>query len=48
MIIRTKQVAYNSHRQTIDIVVLKPTNLDIKLSVAKFKEAYDSLYTMTH
>ncbi len=48
MIVRTKQVAYNSHRQTKDIVLLKPTNLDRELSVAKFKEAYDSLNTMTH
>jgi hypothetical protein len=48
MIIRTKQMAYNSHRQMKDIVVLQPTNLDRKLSVAKFKEAYDSLNTMTH
>jgi hypothetical protein len=48
MIISTKQVAYNSHRQTKDIVVLKPTNLDRELSVAKFKEVHDSLNTMTH
>jgi hypothetical protein len=48
MIIRTKQVAYNSHRQTKDIVVWKPTNLDRELSVAKLKEARDSLNTMTH
>jgi hypothetical protein len=48
MIIWTKQVAYNCHRQTKDIVVLKPTNLDREHSVAKFKEAYDSLNTMTH